>query len=137
MEKMFLTTSGGNEPRAASSVSCEQNTCSGSDLGNIGYGYKIGKLCSSDQVRSRAALGRTDLIKQVQTSHVRPLGLQQLASDVIQFLLCAGVFRCLCSFFIPTLPRVLLLRLSLRGTFAAFCLRLVPLVRKLGDPVVL
>lgn len=30
MEKIFLITSGGNEPRPASSVSCEQNTCGGS-----------------------------------------------------------------------------------------------------------
>lgn len=85
----------------------------------------------------KCCFGRTDLIKQVQTSHVSPLGLQQLVSDAIQFLLCAGVFRSLRSFFVPTLPRVLLLRLSLRGTLATFCLRLVPLVRKLGDPVVL
>lgn len=30
LEKIFLITSGGNEPRPASSVSCEQNTCGGS-----------------------------------------------------------------------------------------------------------
>lgn len=30
LEKIFLITSGENEPRPASSVSCEQNTCGGS-----------------------------------------------------------------------------------------------------------
>lgn len=81
-------------------------------------------------------LNYPNLIKQVETSHVSPLGLQQLVSDVIQLLLC--VFASLQFFFISTLHCVLLLchSLRLRRTLATSWLRLVPLLRNLEGSVI-
>lgn len=86
-------------------------------------------------LKKQPAYDHTDLIKQMQTSHVSSLGLQEFISYMIQFLFRVLIFWLFHSF-CPSLLLVILLSLSPLVNSSIFCCCFIPLARKLRDLVI-